>query len=145
MAHVGTRPAPPAEAADYGGTPPTPPAQPADPDGPPPRPKRRRIAAWIVALLVLAALGAAGWYIGHSAPAAAAVGDCVQQTGADSLTIVGCDNPAAQFKVAGRLENRTMVDAGLFACSAFPTATSSYWEGKQGETGIVLCLEPVKR
>jgi hypothetical protein len=38
-----------------------------------------------------------------------------------------------------------MIDAGLFACSDFPDATSSFWQGVEGQPGTVLCLVPVKR
>ena len=43
-----------------------------------------------------------------------------------------------------KLENKTMVDASLDACADVPKATSSYWEGKSGEVGLVLCLAPVE-
>ena len=46
--------------------------------------------------------------------------------------------------MVGKLENKTMVDASLDACAPFPKATSSYWEGKSGEVGLVLCLAPVE-
>jgi hypothetical protein len=128
---------------------PVPPAPP-EPEGPPQvKPRRgRQVVGWIVALLLLGGIGFGGWYFVNSkAPATAAVGDCVTQTGDDALAVVGCGDQKAQFKVVGRLENRTMIDAGLFACSEFPEATSSFWQGKAGnpgELGLVLCLAPTK-
>jgi hypothetical protein len=110
-----------------------------------PAPRKRR-GRWIAALVLLGGLaGGAVWYVGRSAPTAAAVGACVTQAGTDDISIVGCGEPAAQFRVVGRLENRTMIDAGLFACSEFPQATSSFWQGPAGagELGLVLCLAPV--
>ncbi|MEJ3654672.1 hypothetical protein WEH80_17025 [Actinomycetes bacterium KLBMP 9759] len=115
--------------------------------GPPPRVRRsKKWLGWVVALLVLAGLGGAGyWFIGRTAPAAAAVGDCVAERGTDDVAVVPCGDPSAAFRVVGRLEDRTMIDASLFACTPFPDATSSYWQGKQGvgELGLVLCLAPV--
>lgn len=120
-----------------------------EPEGPPPVKKRRgrQAVAWIVSLLILVGLGAGGWYfLNSNAPATAAIGDCVTQTGENDLGIVGCGEPNAQFKVVGKLENRTMIDAGLFACAEFGEATSSFWQGKPGpgELGLVLCLAPTK-
>ncbi|MFC4944505.1 LppU/SCO3897 family protein [Pseudonocardia sp. GCM10023141] len=95
-------------------------------------------------LLVLGALGGTGWYVMHTEPALAAVGTCVARTGADDITPVGCTDPAATFTVAGRVDDRAMVDAGRFACAGFPNATTSYWKGQPGQLGTVLCLAPTK-
>jgi hypothetical protein len=126
--------------------PPAPPAAPAEPEslGPPPRPRKRKIGGWIAVLVILGGLGGAGWYATHTAPASAAVGDCLAQTGGNELTKVGCGDPSARFEVLAKLENKTMVDASLDACADVPKATSSYWEGKSGELGLVLCLAPVE-
>ena len=122
------------------------PAAPAEPEslGPPPRPRKRKIGGWIAVLVILSGLGGAGWYATHTAPASAAVGDCLAQTGGNELTKVGCGDPSARFEVLAKLENKTMVDASLDACADVPKATSSYWEGKSGEVGLVLCLAPVE-
>ena len=112
--------------------------------GPPPRPRKRKIGGWIAVLVILSGLGGAGWYATHTAPASAAVGDCLAQTGGNELTKVGCGDPSARFEVLAKLENKTMVDASINACADVPKATSSYWEGKSGEVGLVLCLAPVE-
>jgi hypothetical protein len=116
-----------------------------DPAAVPPR-KRGRAGKVIGVLVVVAALGGVGWVLatGGQSPVTAAVGECVTQTGADDIAVVGCGEPTAQFKVAGKLENRTVIDASLFACSDFPEATSSYWQGVEGKPGTVLCLAPLK-
>jgi hypothetical protein len=121
----------------------------ATPDGEqaaPAAPRRRHLGRWIGVGVVVAALGGVGWYLGFGpgAPVSAVVGDCVAQTGTDDVKVVGCGEPSAQFRVAGKLENRTMIDAGLFACSDFPDATSSFWQGEEGKPGMVLCLAPLK-
>jgi TIR domain len=110
---------------------------------PMPRPRRRVrrlvVGAAVISLIVIGAT------IGSpdGATAVAGVGDCVAQTGDNSLSKVACTDKAARFRVASRVENKTMVDASLDACKAFPKATSAYWEGESGQPGIVLCLEPV--
>ncbi len=112
----------------------------------PPAPRRRgRVGRWIAVVVVLAALGGVGWYVtfGGPSPVTAAVGDCVAQTGNDQVAVVGCGEPKAQFKVAGKVEGKTMIAASLFACSDFPTATSSFWQGVEGKPGTVLCLAPL--
>jgi hypothetical protein len=117
-------------------------AQP-EPLGPPPRPRKSKVGRWIALLVIAGGIGGAVWYGTHTAPASAAVGDCVSQTGSDSLAKVSCGDKSAQFKVLGRLDNKTIVDASLDACAAYPTATSAYWEGEDGKPGLVLCLAPV--
>ncbi len=124
------------------------PAAPAPVDDPNAVPVRKRgKAGKIIGILVVAAaLGGVGWVLatGPQEPVTAAVGECVTQTGTDDIAVVGCSEPAAQFKVAGKLENKTVIDASLFACADFPDATSSYWQGVEGKPGTVLCLAPVK-
>ena len=114
-------------------------------DGPPAPRRRGRVGRWIAAGVVVAALGGVGWYVtfGAPAPVSAAVGDCVAQTGENDVKVVGCGEPSAQFKVAGKVEDKTMIAASLFACSDFPNATSSFWQGVEGKPGTVLCLAPL--
>jgi hypothetical protein len=121
-------------------------AAPAEPEtlGPPPRPRKRKIGGWVALLVIMGGIGGAAWYGTHTAPASANVGDCMAQTGGNELAKVGCGDASASFKVEGKLENKTMIDASLDACAQFPKATSSYWEGKAGEAGLVLCLSPVE-
>jgi hypothetical protein len=121
-------------------------AAPAEPEtlGPPPRPRKRKIGGWVALLVIMGGIGGAAWYGTHTAPASANVGDCMAQTGGNELAKVGCGDASASFRVEGKLENKTMIDASLDACAQFPKATSSYWEGKTGEVGLVLCLSPVE-
>jgi len=107
-------------------------------------PGRRRSAVtqWIVVLALLGAAAVGITLLRQGEPAAAEVGSCLESTGTDSLAVVDCGSPAAEYTVVGKLEDRTSIEAGLFACSEFPTATTSYWEGREGvgEKGTVLCL-----
>jgi hypothetical protein len=134
-----------------GGYPPPGGAQPGFPppgpgqQGPPPRParsgspKRTLITLAVLAVLVIAAIGA-GIYFNRDAASSAKVGDCMKQEGANELTVVKCDDAAAEFKVVGRVEDKSQSEATASACDAFATAEQVYWEGKQGEKGLVLCL-----
>ncbi len=133
------RPYAPAPAA------PRPPAPraPAEPVGPPPRPHKSKVGRWIALLVIAGGVGGAVWFGTHAAPTKEGVGDCLAQTGGNQLTKVGCSDKSARFHVLGKLENKTVIDATLDACKAFPTATSAYWQGDSGQPGLVLCLEPV--
>lgn len=111
--------------------------------GPPPRPRKSKIGRWVALLVIAGGVGGAVWYGTHAAPTTEGVGDCLAQTGGNQLTKVSCGDKSSRFRVLGKLENKTVVDATLDACSAFPTATSAYWEGESGQSGLVLCLEPV--
>jgi hypothetical protein len=121
-----------------GGFPPPGPAQPARRGG-----AGRLIVILVVALVVIGGLIALGVVLNRDAASNAKVGDCVQQSG-DDIKVVKCDDTNAAYKVVGRVEDKTQVEARLSACDSFPDAESSYWEGKPGEKGLVLCLAPVK-
>lgn len=75
-------------------------------------------------------------------PSTAKVGDCVRQTGADAVQVVACTDSRAEFKVVGRVENKTEVEASLNACDPFADlgAAQAFWSGQAGKTGYVLCL-----
>jgi hypothetical protein len=141
---------PPAQA---GGFPPPqdgglPPQQGGFPPGPAPQPPRRSgggrrlITRFVIIAVVIGGLVALGIYLNRDAASSAKVGDCVTQEGNNELKVVKCDDASADFKVVGRVENKTRVEASLNACDAFPDAQQAYWEGKQGEKGLVLCLAP---
>lgn len=111
-------------------------------------PKKSSVTQKIVVTLIFVALagclGGMVYFVRKSDPGLAKVGDCVSQEGGNSVSVVDCGDTDADFTVVGRLENKTEIDAGLFACSDFDAATSSYWEGEQGEKGTVLCLAKKK-
>jgi hypothetical protein len=112
----------------------------------PPR-RRGRLGSLIGVAVVAAALGGVGWYVtvGAPAPVTAAAGECVTQAGENDVQVLPCGDPSAQFTVAGKVEDKTMIAASLFACSDFPDATSSFWQGVEGKPGTVLCLAPIKK
>jgi hypothetical protein len=109
---------------------------------PPRRSKRRQVIVLTVFLGLVAALFGVIWSQTRHNPEAARVGDCVRQTGADSVQVVDCGDPNAAFKVVGRVEDKTQVEASLSACDPYAGqgAKQAYWSGKLGEKGYVLCL-----
>ena len=120
------------------------------PPGPAPQPvrsgggMRRRIITTVFALVVIGGLAAVGAFLNRDAASKAKVGDCVQQQGSNDLKVVKCGDAKADYKVVGRVEDKTQVEASLSACDSFPDAESAYWEGESGKKGLVLCLAPIK-
>jgi hypothetical protein len=109
---------------------PTPPAKPA---------WRRGLGAWIFLLVV--ALGLTGvFFLARNDGSNAQVGDCLEQSGDNSVSIVDCGKPEAAFTVLGRVGDKTSAEATLSACDPFPDTASTYWESSDGGTGFVLCL-----
>lgn len=120
-------------------------------DRPTTRPRRRKnaVLGLITATLVASGVVGGGFFLlGRTAeaPAAAVVGDCLARSGSGAV-IVPCADPQAAFTVLGRLDGRTRIEAGITACSPFPTTTDVYWQGKDGadERGLVLCLGSAKK
>ncbi|SHK64842.1 hypothetical protein SAMN05443637_109169 [Pseudonocardia thermophila] len=119
--------------------------------GRPGRPPARRstgrrtvVLSAISAIVVATGLLVGGFFVlgrVSDAPAAAVVGDCLARSG-DSAVVVPCSDPTAELIVLGRLDSRTQVEAGLSACTGFPGTTDVYWQGREGQRGLVLCLGP---
>ena len=138
--------------SQQGGGFPPPGGQPAGPPAPGPAPVpvrrggggRRRLVGIVILVLLLAGLVAAGIYFNRDAASKAKVGDCVEQQGTDTLKVVTCDDAKADFKVVGRVENKRQSETDS-ACSQYPDFESSYWEGKSGQKGLVLCLARVAK
>lgn len=116
--------------------------QPPDAGIPAPRSRRRSVIGIVVAVVFLAGLVAVVLYLRTTSPSSAAVGDCLERGSGDSVTVVECDDPNAEFEVVGRVEDQTEIEAGITSCSPFEDqgSTQVYWEGEQGGTGFVLCL-----
>jgi hypothetical protein len=103
--------------------------------------KRQRIVLAVFLVLVLG-IFVAIWFATRHSATYAKVGDCVKQTGTDSVEIVKCDDPSATYKVVGRVDDKTEVEASLDACDDYVSqgAVSAYWQGTSGGKGMVLCL-----
>ena len=106
------------------------------------RSKRRQLIVLSVFLVAVVAFFGFVYAATRHNPGTAKVGDCVRQTGADAVRVVACADSRAEFKVVGRVENKTEVDPSLNACDPFADlgATQAFWSGQAGKTGYVLCL-----
>jgi hypothetical protein len=104
--------------------------------------RKRHLAeiAVLVGGIVVAAVMV--FVLSRDAPARAEVGDCVEQTGSDTVEVVACDDTAADFRVVARVENQTRNDATINACLRYQEqgVVSSFWQGDPKGTGYVLCL-----
>lgn len=124
------------------------------PPGPAPQPARsgggmKKVISIVIGIVVVAVIGfgvrAAIDYFDKDAANKAKVGDCVAQEGSDDVKVVECGSSDADFKVVGRVEDKTQAEAGISACGPFVEqgAEQAYWEGERGKKGLVLCLGPV--
>jgi len=71
----------------------------------------------------------------------AKVGDCLVQDGTDSVKAVKCDDPSAKYQVVQIFEDQKEPSDFTNPCNDIANADASYWEGKQGSTGRILCLK----
>ena len=110
------------------------------------RSKRRQMIILSVFLVIVVAFFGFVYAATRHNPSTAKAGDCVTQTGLNSVQVVDCADARATFKVVGRVENKTEVEASLNACDAFADqgATQAFWSGQAGKTGYVLCLAKTK-
>jgi hypothetical protein len=144
----------------YGGAGEAPAPNPYAPVPPPPQKKTGRVVGIIVGAVVLLLILCVGGAVlvfnnaKHDA-ANAKVGNCLEGEKLDSTTakqvnnikIVDCNSSTANYKVVGVVPNKTEAefDANDQICKDFPTAESALWQGTQGKSGSVLCLEPIKK
>ncbi|MCB0911155.1 MAG: hypothetical protein KDB60_05995 [Propionibacteriaceae bacterium] len=70
----------------------------------------------------------------------AKVGDCLVPDGKDAVKSVQCDDPSASYQVVQIFENQVEPTDFTNPCNDVAEADASYWEGKRGGTGRVLCL-----
>ncbi len=52
-----------------------------------------------------------------------------------------CDDPSAKYQVVQIFEDQKEPSDFTNPCNDIANADASYWEGKQGSTGRVLCLK----
>lgn len=101
--------------------------------------KRQKIVLAVFLILVVLLFGAV-WFFTRDNGENAQVGNCVTESGSNYVKIVDCGDAKATLKVVGRVEDKTEAEARGSACNAFPDATQVFWQGKQGQSGMVLCL-----
>ncbi|GHE08189.1 LppU/SCO3897 family protein [Klenkia taihuensis] len=69
------------------------------------------------------------------------VGDCVAAGPDQTVVVVGCDDPAAAFRVIGVLDDVPPVQSQPACTAVFPRSTASYSAGGLSRTPAeVLCL-----
>jgi hypothetical protein len=112
----------------------------AQPPAAPKKSKRRQKIVLTVFLIVVAAVLALVWAATRDNGENAQAGNCVTESGENYVKIVDCGADNATLKVVARVEGKTQTEAQVSACSAHPDAEQVFWEGKEGETGVVLCL-----
>lgn len=130
------------------------PAQPIQPEPNPDVVARKRthpaVMIGLVAFLVLLIGGF--WWLSRNEPGNAAAGDCVRPDGPDSVVVVACSDPAAEYKVLGRIEGISQNELGMTGLSSpctkdHPDATAHFWQGPADDRnadGWVLCLADAK-
>jgi hypothetical protein len=130
------------------------PAQPSYPGGPgqppiePPKKKRSwlRIVVPIAVIAVIAVIAFVGKFVTGD-PDTAKAGDCMSGTTADNLKVVKCTEAGAQYKVVGKVSEKSQSEFNTNSesiCKPFPSAESAFWKGESGGKGYVLCLGPNK-
>ncbi|BCJ64411.1 LppU/SCO3897 family protein [Polymorphospora rubra] len=139
---VAPPPPPPAGAPNPSMTPPPPPA-------PPSRGKAflggiAKQVIGVVVVLVVIAVGGFIWNNLTGDPSTASVGDCLVGEDEDTLKVIDCGDATAQWKVVGKVEDKSESEfrASEGICAVHPTSEIAYWWGKPGGNGDVLCMEP---
>jgi hypothetical protein len=118
--------------------------------------KTKIILAIAGAVLLLLCIGGVAWGVMSltgSGAADAKVGDCLSGKAIDrsserfqetELEVVECSDGDARFKVVGKVDDKTQGQANEELCRQFTGAEVIYWEGRDGESGTVLCLQTNK-
>jgi len=81
----------------------------------------------------------------------AAVGTCLEKSSDTDVAVVDCDDPAAEFTVVGRQENKSSVAASVYPCPGVDNVDSTVFVsrrsrvGGESDKGVVLCLSKVKK
>jgi hypothetical protein len=108
----------------------------------------RRTIMTIVGIVVVILIAAGGWFFSRDQPTNAKAGDCISGQTAESMKIVACTDAKATNKVVGRVDGKTLDDFNTKLaeiCQPYPSAVTGFWQGKKGQKGPVLCLEPIKK
>lgn len=108
--------------------------------------KKGGFARIIIVILIIAVGGGVAWFLNRDDAMNAKVGDCLgggtsaETVTAEDLKIMACGEPTAWFKVVQKVDNKTEAAATIDPGCTDASAVSTYWYGKKGESGSVLCL-----
>ena len=94
----------------------------------------------VVIALVIVVVAPIAYFASQSQPSAAEVGDCMAGQDEDSLKVVECTDPTAEWEVVGRIETADSGQTTEVACAAYPQADASYWQESSRGSGFTLCL-----
>lgn len=135
-----------------------------EPDGPPqfpaPPPAKKKRTGLIVGIIVAAVVVLIGCVVGGlllaralggelaKQPENAEVNDCLGGTtmaelDVNKLVIVACDDPSAEFQVVQKVPGLTQAQAEEGSKCTVEGAEVTFWFGRDGSTGSVLCLKSV--
>lgn len=111
----------------------------------PPPPTRSSVGRWILfacGLALLVALVGAAATIMPFWTDQTKVGDCMANVDRTTLKTVDCSASNAVYKVVAIVEDHAPPTDLSNPCRNNRGASVSYWQGKPGGTGRVLCLKP---
>jgi hypothetical protein len=127
----------------------TPPSSYPPAPAPPPRKSGPNVAKIILSVIVVLVVIVGGIYFlvkRQSAPASTQVGDCMSGQTAEALKKIACTDGKAEWKVVGRVGNKTESETTVEdTCTQWPDTEVVYWEGEKGKKGFALCLAPTKK
>jgi hypothetical protein len=93
-----------------------------------------------VVLLVVGGVYAAAFYSDRSNAHNAKVGDCMGPAEGNLYAVAPCDGASTMYRVVGRIDGKTKSEMTMDSCDAYQGAVKVYWQGKEGQTGLILCL-----
>ena len=111
------------------------------------KPRKGRLGTFLTfGVLIVLILGVGGYFLlsMRNNPDKANVGDCLSGTedpgNADDIKLVDCTDPKASFKVLKKIDNQLKpASTDQTACDGTAT-TDTFWFGRDGKPGTILCL-----
>lgn len=96
--------------------------------------RRQKITIAVVLAAIVVVLGLMQYLVQNNSTDA---GDCLTESGPNSLQQVGCDSPEARYRVVGTVEDKGRSEATFSTCGRFKETTDIYWQESES---VVLCL-----
>jgi hypothetical protein len=111
-----------------------------------PKKKKGGVTPFLVSILIIAMAGGVFWFLNREDAMNAKVGDCLgggdslETVAADDLKIIACGEANAWYKVVEKVDGKTQIAAGINPGCTNASTEATFWFGKEGEAGSVLCL-----